>query len=307
MRHRFFYSLAFFMVVAAIPRVGLAETVEFHFANVGMSYSAALFADDPIVGKSVEGARIVLEVEAFEGSDAANFFTDILLPIDPLPGNDPTLVYTGEELGWMGAGIFRLELETSQLNGTLIARRFGAESPAENFNGRILEGIIELNIPSYVRGDFDDDQDLDVADVDLLAQAMRSPDYSRLYDLNQDSLIDMEDRREWVIFLKGTWFGDADLDGRFESSDLVEVFQSGLYEDGIDGNAGWKSGDWDGDGDFGSGDLVLAFQDGGFEAGPRQQPEARLVPEPQSLGLCGIMLLGWVVRAMRYGNRRVGV
>ncbi len=298
MRVLFLSALGFAWACAAMMSgTASGETVEFQFANVGMSYSAALFADDPVVGKAVEGARIVLEVEAFEGFDAANFYTDILLPIDPLPGNDPTLVYTGEELGWMGSGIFRLELETNQLNGTLIARRFGAESPAENFAGRILEGYIQLNVPSYVRGDFDDDQDLDVLDVDLLAQAMRSTDYARLFDLNQDTVVDIEDRREWVILLKGTWFGDTDLDGRFDSSDMVEVFQAGLYEDAVAGNATWGTGDWDGDGEFGSSDLVLAFQDGGFEAGPRQQPEARLVPEPQGFGVLGIMLLGLILRA----------
>lgn len=298
MRLRLAAALLFLIhsLVVTFPAAG--ETVQFEFARVGMSYSAALFADDPIVGKHVEGARIVLEVESFEGSDAANFYTDILLPIEPLIGNSSALVYTGEELGWSGAGIFRLELDTNELNGTLIARRFGAASPAEGFSGQILEGYIELNLPSYVRGDFDDDQDLDLVDVNLLGEAARSADFSRTFDLNQDSIIDLEDRREWVVLLKGTWFGDANLDGRFDSTDLVQVFQAGQYEDSLPGNATWQTGDWDGDGDFGSNDLVLAFQDGGFEMGPRQQPEGELVPEPSGLGLLALLLL-----AQRHARR----
>ncbi len=58
--------------------------------------------------------------------------------------------------------------------------------------------------------------------------------------------------------------GDADLDGRFTSSDLVRVFQAGKYEDSAKGNATWAEGDWDGDGDFGTSDLVAAFQAGQY-------------------------------------------
>ncbi|MCA9215162.1 MAG: PEP-CTERM sorting domain-containing protein [Planctomycetales bacterium] len=78
----------------------------------------------------------------------------------------------------------------------------------------------------------------------------------------------------------GTWFGDSNLDGVFNTSDLVTVFQEGQYEDGIDGNSSWTTGDWNGDGEFDTGDLVLAFQDGGFEVGPRQSVAS--VPEPSS-------------------------
>ena len=63
--------------------------------------------------------------------------------------------------------------------------------------------------------------------------------------------------------------GDANFDGRFNSTDLVEVFQIGKYEDDTPGNAGWAEGDWNGDGDFTSSDLVMAFQDGGYLAALR--------------------------------------
>ena len=59
--------------------------------------------------------------------------------------------------------------------------------------------------------------------------------------------------------------GDANRDGQFNSDDLVLVFQSAEYEDGIVGNSDWSEGDWDGDGEFGSKDLVLAFQFGAYE------------------------------------------
>jgi hypothetical protein len=70
--------------------------------------------------------------------------------------------------------------------------------------------------------------------------------------------------------------GDADLNGSFDSTDLVQVLAFGEYEDGVELNSTWLTGDWDGDGDFTSGDLVVALADGGYEAG------AAAVPEPAS-------------------------
>ena len=58
--------------------------------------------------------------------------------------------------------------------------------------------------------------------------------------------------------------GDSNRDGVFNSTDLVLVFQSGKYEDGIDDNATFEEGDWNGDGDFDSADLVLAFSEGRY-------------------------------------------
>jgi hypothetical protein len=65
-----------------------------------------------------------------------------------------------------------------------------------------------------------------------------------------------------------TRFGDSNLDGVFDSSDLVKVFQLGQYEDGIAGNSDWLGGDWNGDGDFTSSDLIFALQHGGYNQGP---------------------------------------
>ena len=62
-------------------------------------------------------------------------------------------------------------------------------------------------------------------------------------------------------------YGDANLDGRFDSSDFVHVFQKGEYEDGITGNSSWSEGDWNGDSEFDSADFVVAFQAGLYETG----------------------------------------
>lgn len=57
--------------------------------------------------------------------------------------------------------------------------------------------------------------------------------------------------------------GDSDFENGFDSGDLVNVFQAGLYETGK--KAMWMQGDWNFDGLFDSADLVLAFQAGTYE------------------------------------------
>ena len=59
--------------------------------------------------------------------------------------------------------------------------------------------------------------------------------------------------------------GDSNGDGRFDSEDLVHVFQIGEYDDSVTGNSTFADGDWNGDGDFDSEDFVFAFQLGGYQ------------------------------------------
>ena len=67
----------------------------------------------------------------------------------------------------------------------------------------------------------------------------------------------------------GDVVGDSNHDGIFNSADLVLVFQTGEYEDSIEGNSTFEDGDWDGDGDFTSHDFVVAFQQGTYVAQAR--------------------------------------
>lgn len=102
--------------------------------------------------------------------------------------------------------------------------------------------------------------------------------------LDDGSLTDPTERANYIHDVLGTWIGDSNLDGEFNSSDFVAVFTAGEYEDTIAGNSVWATGDWNGDGDFNSSDFVVAFSDGGFELGPRGVAS---VPEPA----VGILLL----------------
>ena len=158
----------------------------------------------------------------------------------------------------------------------------------------IAGGVLGVANKPLAPGDLDGNGVLDAADIDLLSQAVRDGSSDPLYDLNQDQHVDQLDRRKWVNELKYTYFGDANLNGEFTSSDMVHVFAPGKYETGQP--AGWEDGDWDGDMVFGSSDMVAAFAAGGYEKGPRSKPQA--VPEPSAfaIALMAIFQLGMCLR-----------
>ena len=131
---------------------------------------------------------------------------------------------------------------------------------------------------------------LTFVDIDALTRAVRSGQNPAEYDINTDGKVDQEDRRVWVVERKTTYFGDADLDGKFGTGDLVYAFLRGKYEVANAVDVSWQDGDWNGDGAFESGDLVVAFQDGGYELGPRSAIAA--VPEPSSFAMLTLGLLG---------------
>jgi hypothetical protein len=163
-----------------------------------------------------------------------------------------------------------------------------------------LSEVIFFGSDSAMPGDFDGNGVLNAADIDALTAEVIAMTNDPAFDLNQDGRVDQADRQMWVVDLRKTWFGDSNLEGEFNSSDLVQVFSRGEYEDTIAGNSTWADGDWNGDADFNSSDLVTAFSDGGFELGPR--PEAMAVPEPSAAVLLVSFGL-WLVRSRRRVSR----
>jgi hypothetical protein len=143
-----------------------------------------------------------------------------------------------------------------------------------------------------IPGDYNANGTLDTGDLDLQAVQIAAQPGDPAYDLNNDGVVDFQDRETWVHELKNTWIGDANLNGDFDSSDLVDVLASGTYE--ADVPSIWSMGDFDGDGITNSSDLVAALADGGYEQGPRAAVSA--VPEPASSGMLLVGLIGCTVR-----------
>ena len=113
--------------------------------------------------------------------------------------------------------------------------------------------------------DLDGNGTVDAKDIDLLCLEIRNDSNSSMFDLNGDGKVDHGD---YTLLMSqiGALPGDANLDGSFDSRDLVAVFQSAEYEDQVTGNSGWADGDWNCDGDFTTGDLVAAFESGQYSA-----------------------------------------
>ncbi|MEZ6121102.1 MAG: hypothetical protein R3C28_31670 [Pirellulaceae bacterium] len=138
--------------------------------------------------------------------------------------------------------------------------------------------------------------------IDRLSSEVRLESSDISFDINDDGVLTYADRVAWVHNLANTYFGDANLDGEFNSSDMTLVFSAAEYEDNITLNSTWAEGDWNGDGDFDSSDLILAFQDGGYEQGPRAGVQA--VPEPASSTLWLLSLLSVVIPLRKNRNLR---
>jgi hypothetical protein len=115
-------------------------------------------------------------------------------------------------------------------------------------------------------GDLNGDGAVDDTDIDMLCGAVRSGQTGDPFELDGDGLVDIRDQRFLVEMILRTSLGDANLDGKFNSTDFVLVFQSAEFEDAVSGNSGWSEGDWNCDGDFGTSDFVVAFQAGRYVA-----------------------------------------
>ena len=138
----------------------------------------------------------------------------------------------------------------------------------------------------------------DLCRVNYLIDTFESGWYGvEIFDFDENQKVDFDDLSIFVDKNLQTSFGDANLDGQFNSSDLVAVFEASEYEDGIAKNSRWESGDWNGDRDFTTSDLTLAFQADRFEKGPRDRVQN--VPEPNSkLLVMMVCMFGWL-RARR--------
>jgi hypothetical protein len=125
------------------------------------------------------------------------------------------------------------------------------------------QGIYDLHFDA---GDVNRDRRVDVSDIqDLCANVGNS---SR-HDLDGDAISTDGDIDYLVRSILRTSYGDANLDGVFNSADLIRIFQAGEFEDTINDNSKWSSGDWNCDGEFDTGDLVKAFTAGKYVAAAR--------------------------------------
>jgi hypothetical protein len=159
-----------------------------------------------------------------------------------------------------GHGRLRLSSQLDEPGDLPIPDNFPANAgPASVVTvGSIVSGTLGL------KGDLNDDDDIDADDVDMLFAAIRAGSSEARHDLDRNQSVNSADATYLVEGILGTVFGDANLDGIFNSTDLIQVFQAGRYEDSNPDPAAWQTGDWNGDGRCDSSDLVRAFQSGAY-------------------------------------------
>ena len=189
------------------------------------------------VGSQLSNAGETIRLEDAVGSLIQEFsYDDQWYPVTDGQGQSLTAVDLSANLDrWNRADGWRV---SSRINGT--------------------PGNVESEL-----GDFDGDGRVDIRDVDLFCAAYRDQDAA--FDLTGDGAVDDGDLSGLVNGILGTTFGDANLDGRFDSEDLQRVFEAGEYLDSKEKNSRWSTGDWNCDGEFDTEDIVLAFTAGGYQ------------------------------------------
>ena len=180
-------------------------------------------------------------------------------------------------------------LSFAPVQATALAISFARDSEDSAPYVHYFSYELEVYESAGILGDFDMDGALTVADIDLLVSAVAGGENNLQFDLTGDGAVNEADMTTWVKDLANTWIGDSNVDGEFNSSDLVGVFVAGKYEQDMD--AVWSEGDWTGDLRFASSDLVAAFVDAGFEMGHRGGVQD--VPEPVGIPWL-VLLLGMI-------------
>ena len=155
-----------------------------------------------------------------------------------------------------------------------------------------------------VAGDLDGDGDVDHADIDALATAVRLNATSDRFDLNNDGVVNFSfnatpesDSDHLIRTILGTEYGDANLDGEVNIIDLDLLGQT------FGNESGWRFGDFNGSGNADLIDLDLLGQTYGFTA-----PSAlEVVPEPRTMWQLAIGLVILLPMATIASRRRLAV
>ncbi|MCA9215048.1 MAG: hypothetical protein KDB27_18390 [Planctomycetales bacterium] len=145
----------------------------------------------------------------------------------------------------------------------LIARVTITNDNKTPFGNALILDNLQMLRPSGDPCDINLDGTVDRIDLEVLRDAILAGVIDAVFDINGDGSVDRADYLKYRSDCLHTDAGDANLDGRFDSADLVRIFQAAKYETGLP--ARWDEGDWNLDGVFSTADLIAAFAAGWYE------------------------------------------
>lgn len=204
---------------------------------------------------------------------------------------DVTGAFSGTDAALGGGNDYTLTLSTAAVGD----RSGSIDVTASSYAAADAYFTQALSYTVVLLGDVDADGDqavdeIDAADIDALFAGIDNPGgipagMDDLYDIDGDGGLDGDDVDELILSVIGTHYGDSDLDGVVDDSDL-----DALRLNWEAAGTGWAGGDFNGDGIVNIGDLgILAGNWGLVGAGPT----GATVPEPASLTLLAVAAMAW--------------
>ncbi|TWU25949.1 hypothetical protein [Bythopirellula polymerisocia] len=130
------------------------------------------------------------------------------------------------------------------------------------------------------------DDKVDAADIDALLAAIATQSSDPLFDLDGNYFVNAHDV-DTLFDLLGTQYGDANLDGNVDGTDL------GIWQANYGTSAGWAGGDFDGSVTVDGRDFLLWQRHYGNAAGMLASPLT--IPEPTTIvsSLIGVVAITW--------------
>ncbi len=111
---------------------------------------------------------------------------------------------------------------------------------------------ILIHVQSNVAGDLDGDGQLGAGDVNALSDAIATGSDHPAFDVNGDSKVNLDDLYYWVVNLKQTLVGDANLDWHVDGEDFI-VWNRNKFTN----TTAWTDGNFDGDSVVDGSDFIV--------------------------------------------------